>query len=219
MTIPERSNPNPPTHVEDLGDERRIEKVTRGGWRWLWVWPLAIALVFWWAGWGWGGSGGWLWGAHSRNSAIPAPPGSRTTETLANVGAQQPATSAGAAAGGAGQALNSSMSGPGVPMLTAGDKRAYIGKHFEAKGVPVLRKVDNRVIWIGGKQPTLAVISGNETANQIVPGSTVDAQGTVKKAPPQSEAVRYWALSQQGVDRLENEGAYVQISQMTVPGK
>jgi hypothetical protein len=215
MAIPNRRDQNPPTHVGDIGDERVVENVSRGGWRWWFIWPVVIALVLWWAGWGWGGSGGWWWGARSHNTAIPAPAGARTTETLANAGADQPLTNAGAAAGSAGHTLNAT--GPGVPVLTAADKRGFIGRSFDANGVPVLQKLNDRAMWIGGTQPTLAVVTNNGAANNVGPGKNVDAKGTVKKAPPQAQAMSEWGLNKQGASRLENEGAYIEISQLTVP--
>lgn len=180
---------------------------------------MVVALAFWWAGWGWGGTGGWWFGRTGhQNTSIPAPAGPLTTETAANAGAKQPLTSAGAAAGGP----ESQVAAPGEQVLGSDDKRAFIGKHFEAHDVRVQQKVNDRAMWIGESNGMLAVVSpraaaNNVAANQIAPGNTVDAQGTVVKAPPGSVAKREWALSAQDTSRLEKEGAYIEVSQLTVP--
>lgn len=205
--------------ISDLGEQEEVERDTRGGWRWLWVWPVVIALVFWWAGWGWGGTGGWWWGrAHSQNTAINAPAGARTTETLANAGAEQPLTGAGAAAGGA----KISMAGPGVRILTSPDtdKVIFVGQRFQANNVPVVKKVNARAMWIGQGNPMLAVATGSErqTVKDLTQGKKVDAQGTVRPAPTAAEAKRQWALSDKDASKLESQKAYIELSQVTTPG-
>jgi hypothetical protein len=224
MALPENRNPNvPPTHVNDLGDERIVERQSRGGWRWRWIWPVIVGLAVWWAGWGWGSTGGWWFGRTqaSQNTAIPAPPGSRTTETLANAGAQQPLTNAGADARGA--RPQEQMVGPGVQILDAANKKNYVGRQFEASYVPVQEEPSNRTAWIGANHTMLAVLppnaseNGNANNGSITPGELVDAKGTVKKAPSASQARREWALSGQDASRLEKEGAYVQLSKLTIP--
>jgi hypothetical protein len=215
MAEPERRDINqPPTHVDDLGDQRVVERETRGGWRWWWVVPVIIALAVWWAGWGWGGTGGWWWGrVQSENTRIPAKAGATTAETLANAGAQQPSTSASADKGGP----ETSMTGPGVPILAAADKQAFIGKSFSADRVPVNEKVSDHAMWIGGAHPMLAVVAGNGNEKAVDTGKIVVAAGTVKKAPPARQARREWSLSNQDATRLEQEGAYIQISELNVP--
>jgi hypothetical protein len=217
MAEPDNRNlKQPPTHVNDLGDQGAVESASRGGWRWWWVWPVIIAVAFWWAGWGWGSTGGWWWGrAHQQNTAIPAPAGSRTTETLANAGAKQPLTSAGADAGGA----RAGMTGPGVQVLAASDKRRFIGKQFTADDVPVQSKLNNHELWIGENNDMLAIVNGpgNDNARDVGPGNVVNAHGMVKRAPSASVAKREWALSDQDAARLEHEGAYIQVSEVTVP--
>jgi CTP:molybdopterin cytidylyltransferase MocA len=217
MASPNRPNPDQPRlDVNDIGEERIVESVSRGGWRWWWIWPVIIALAFWWAGWGWGSTGGWWWGrAHSQNTAIPAPPGARTTETLANAGAQQPVTSAGADAGGA--KIANQTSGPGVEILAAQDKQPFIGKSFAAAEVPVQQKVSDHAMWVGGSQPMLAVITRNPIPKDVDQAKVVDAWGTVQKAPPAAQAERDWSLSKQDAARVEHEGAYIQLRELKVP--
>jgi hypothetical protein len=222
MPLPGERNPNrfnedptrPPTHVDDLGDEQTVERASRGGWRWWWIWPVIIALILWWAGWGWGGSGGCGFGNSARNTRIPAPAGSRTTETLANAGAKQPLTNAGAAAGGAKQQM---MTGPDAQVLTAQNKKAYIGHAFNADNVPVEQKLSNHAMWIGGNAPMLAVVAGVGAPADVNQGEVVNAKGTVKKAPPKAKAEQAWSLSPQDASRLEHEGAYIEVSQLSIP--
>lgn len=224
MALPENRNSNiPPTHVNDLGDERVVERESRGGWRWWWIWPVIVGLVVWWAGWGWGSTGGWWFGRTqaSQNTAIPAPPGSRTTETAANAGAQQPATNAGADARGA--RPEEQMVGPGVQILDAANKQDYVGKRFDANYVPVQQKPSDHTAWIGADHTMLAVLpsnaneNGNANNGGVTPGEIVDAKGIVKKAPPANEAKREWSLSDQDASRLEKQGAYVQVSELMIP--
>jgi hypothetical protein len=220
MALSDNRDPNlPRTHVNDLGDQTSVERASRGGWRWWWIWPVVIALVLWWAGWGWGGTGGWWFGRTNikQNSAIPAPAGSRTTETIANAGAKQPLTNAGADAGGA--RPQDQMVGPGVQILQAQNKRAYIGKEFLASDVPVQQKASDRAVWIGGNNTMLAVVPRNsdKAADNTTPGRLVNAKGTVEKAPSAAKAKREWSLSDEDASRLEQEGAYIQVSQLTQP--
>ena len=113
------------------------------------------------------------------------------------------------------------MTGPGVQVLDARNKQPFIGRYFEANHVPVEQKVNDRAIWIGGNNPMLAVVSSNSkstsTAKRVDSGNMIDAKGSIKKAPPATEAKREWSLSDQDASRLEHEGAYIQVSQLTVP--
>ncbi len=207
------------THLDDIGDERQVERVSRGGWRWWWIWPVVLAVVFWWAGWGWGGTGGWWWGrVAAHNTRIPAPAGSATTETLANAGAKQPIDRQ-PLTNSYGRGPAQPMTGPGVQVLQAQNKQAFVGKQFAASDVPVQKKVNGRAMWIGEKQPMLAVVSGpsKNAANNVVHGKIVDARGKVEKAPPEAQAKREWNLSNKDAAQLEKEGAYIEVSQLTVP--
>jgi hypothetical protein len=220
MALPQKRDPyEAGNRLNDIGDQRAVERVSRGGWRWWWIWPVVIAVILWWAGWGWGGTGGWWWGrAGTHNTRIPAPAGSTTTETLANAGAKQPIDRQPITnnyAHGPAQ----SMVGPGVAILTAQDKQSYIGKSFAANDIPIEQKVNDHAMWIGEKTPMLAVVSGGAAgaASKIVHGMVVDAQGTVEKAPSESQARREWGLNNAEASRLEQEGAYIQVSHLTVP--
>ena len=200
--------------IGDLGEQEKVERNARGGWRWWWVWPVIAALVFWWAGWGWGGTGGWWWGrAASQNTGIPVPAGARTAETIANAGAQQPLTSAGADAGGA----KITMAGPGVQILTSPDKVIFVGQRFQADNVPVVKKINARAMWIGQGDPMLAIAVGPErqTVKDLRQGKKVDAAGTVRPAPPADEAKIDWALSDKDASKLEHQKAYIELSELS----
>lgn len=193
MALPEgRKLDRPEIHVDDLGDQRVVERVSRSGWRWWWVFPVVLALAFWWAGWGWWGTGGWWWG---NGYSVP---GARSTANL----------------------QRQIMSGPGVQILNAPSKDSFIGKQFAANDIPIERKPGDRALWIGeGKEPMLAVVTGatKGVIGGLAPGEIVSVLGTVQKAPPQAQAQRDWNLSDQGAMRLEQEGAYIQVSRLTVP--
>lgn len=184
--------------------------MSRGGWRWWWIWPVIIALAVWWAGWGWGGTGGWWWGRSAHSEVIPAPPGAKTTNTLANAGAQP---TAGKTLGGGPQP----MSGDGLQIITAEDKQPLVGHKLAANDLPVYQMVTDRVLWIGEKYPILAVVAGNGPTTGISRGKLVDAIGTVKKAPPASRARRDWKLDAGDTSRLEKQGVYLDVSQLSLP--
>lgn len=210
MALPERRAPEQPrTHLADLGDQRSVEKVSRGGWRWWWIWPVIIALAVWWAGWGWGGTGGWWWG-RQQSPVIQAPPGAKTTETLANAGAAQPAANT---LGGGPQP----MSGDGLQIITSEDKQNFLGQKLAANDIPVHHIVNDHVLWIGEKYPMLAVVTGHGPAQGLGPGKLVDAIGKVEKAPSETRAKHEWKLDSADAARLEKEGAYLNVSQMSLP--
>jgi hypothetical protein len=188
------------SELDDLGNLKEVERI-RGGWRWWWAWALVAGLVFWWAGWGWGTSGGFLWGT-------------RNTPTSANLPVN-PAI-------GTGGAPLPQASGPGVQVLNANNKQAYVGKPFRVDDVQVQNKVNDQTLWIGTKTgpPMLAVLqkTRNSVAGKnITQGKLVDATGTVEKAPPRDQAIRQWALTDEGASRLEQQGAYVLVSRLTMP--
>jgi hypothetical protein len=109
------------------------------------------------------------------------------------------------------------MVGPGVQILAARNKRAYIGKEFLANYVPVQQKASDHAVWIGADNTMLAVVPQNGSNENVTPGKMVDAKGTVKKAPSAEQAEREWSLSDQDASRLEHEGAYIQVSELKVP--
>lgn len=189
---------------ENLERARRERRAgAAAGFAWWWVfWVVIIAIAIWWAGWGWGGSGGWWWGGRART----APTYGTTTTAPAN----------GNYAAGASPAM---ATGTGLAVLSATDKQSYVGKQFQVSDVPVQKKVNDHVLWIGAKNatPMLLILSGNgnSAANaHIDQGSLVTVTGTVQKAPPRSQAKSQWSLSGGGADRLEQQGAYIEATQV-----
>lgn len=218
MALPERRNPDAPRiHVDDIGDEQEVERSSRGGWRWWWIWAVVAGLVIWWATWGWDGSGGYM-RSHNNSQPVAQVPGTTVT-THANLGTNS--TTQGTSTASQTNSTNAQEAGQGVQILTAQDKKTYIGKHFEATNVPVQEKVNDHAMWIGAaNQPMLAVVSktGNDAAGiDANSGSMVNATGTVEKAPSEAQAKREWSLSNEDAQRLEKEGAYIQVSQLTAP--
>lgn len=195
------ASPNDP-----LRDNRRSERDIGGGagWIWIWVWIIIIfILVVWFGGWGWGGYGGWWWG--NRNVRVVQP--------LNGNG-----NNAGAINNGAG--ATPLPTGNGVAVLNATDKQPFVGKPFSVGNVPVQSKVNDHVLWVGtnNSTPMLVVLTGagNTTANASVSeGDRVDITGTVEKAPPKGEAQHNLQLSDDDASRLEQEGAYIQATQVT----
>ena len=190
MAEPEYRGPNGPrTHIDDIGDEKTIERQSRGGWRWWWIWAVVALLIVGWAYWGTGGRG-WVRGNHHSQSANATGPSVH-------------------------------VSGPGVQVLKAQDKRTFIGKEFSAKDVPVQQKVNDRAIWIGSSNqtPILAVVNAGVigTNQKVDLGTVINATGIVQKAPSESQAKAEWALPDKDAQELEKEGAYVQVSQLAFP--
>jgi len=107
------------------------------------------------------------------------------------------------------------VTGPGLAVLNASNRQAYVGKPFQANGVIVRNKVNDREYWIGvnSSAPMLVVVSANQNAyGAIASGSRVRVTGTVQKAPPATEAKQDWGLNQNQINRVEHQGAYVQAS-------
>lgn len=153
-------------------------------------------LIVWWAGWGWGGSGGWWWGNRARNGMAAAGPGLTTERASAQT------------------------SGTGVEVLEATNKRDFVDRPFQVNDVPVQSTASGKMLWIGSNSssPTLTILKGpgNSFGNaDIHAGDLVNVTGTVEKAPPAAEAKSQWRLSQNDLNRLEQEGAYIQATEVT----
>lgn len=231
---PQKQNPEPPlSNLRDLGNQKEVEKA-RGGWLWWWVPAVMVALVFWWAAWGWGNTGGYWWGPRTRHLDNPTNGAIENRDMKDGIGAANGAmvdnnvhskspNSPTPATPSAVVQTGPPPSGPGIKVLDAADKQPFVGKHFQADNVPVERKVNDRALWIttGSNPPMLAVVAGGPNSSpsggKIQPGSPVDASGTVQTAPPGYEAKRQWDLSDADVARLEKEGVYIQVSQLTQP--
>jgi hypothetical protein len=147
-----------------------------------------IVAIVWFGGWGWAGYGGWWWG--NRNAQI-----------------MQPA------------AVNM-MNGSGVAVLNATNKQPFVGRSFNVRTVPVQTVVNDHTLWVGanGATPMLVVLTrnNNTAANaNISQGSRVNINGTVEKAPPAAQAKQQWSLSDDDANRLAQQGAYIQATEVT----
>ena len=194
MALEHRVDPNRYDRIlnDNLRYERAVDPTVHGGWRWIWVWPLIAALFLWWAGWGWGGSGGW-WFAHLHSENHVADSG----------GSRAPLQQADTAR----------------DILASRDKVMFIGQRFEANNIPVQKRVNSRVIWIGADNPMLAIMPGtpSDVVKNAAAGKEIDVAGVIKQAPAPDQAKQQWALNDQDMLQLERQGAYIELSQMTTP--
>lgn len=211
---PQRLDPDPQKRKPIIYEfERRPERkpidrrsVARTGFGWWWAfWFVLIGLAVWWAGWGWGDTGGWWWGAQARTTSTYGPPGALRGAPATDIGP-----------GGA----TAAITGSGLNILNAHDKRPFIGKPFHAMNVPVQTKVDNHVLWIGASDtaPMLLVLAGNgitTAGTAISRGNLVNVTGTIQEAPSVTAAKHQWSLKSGDTTRLEREGAYIQATQLT----
>lgn len=183
------------------------EQRAASGWvAWWWIWLLIIIGMVWFGGWGWGGYGGWWWGARNRAGYLqpmnPATNGQQYSNAR-NVSIQP--------------------HGQGVAVLDATDKQSFVGQKFDASNVVVSKKVNNHALWISANTSNnngpemLVVLSGqdNNASNAAIhDGERVTVTGNVIKAPAEGTAKKDWSLSEDGAKRLEQEGAYIQASQV-----
>lgn len=192
MASPQQ-RPDPRRPEPHLEPELRIQQPPRSAGRRLlfaWWWIVLIAAVvfaFGWAIWGRSGQGGWWSAGHVKNEPPP------------NV-SQKP---------------QPTIEGMGVEVLTAVDRRPFIGRNFQVTTVPVISKANNQAVWIGTRTtpPMLLILNANSAANsKIVNGSLLDVTGTVEKAPPAAQAQRQWHLPGSATSQLESQGVYIQAT-------
>lgn len=195
-----------------LGDRDRVEREVGAGVRygWIWIWiAIIIILVIWFGGFGWGGYGGWWWGNRPQRALVQPNPANGQNAGLATNG--QPGGN------------NMALGGAGVQILTAANKQAFVGKPFGIRNVPVQDTNSNnkRVFWIGANNipPMLVVLEGNNdttTNTNIQQGERVNVSGTVARAPSAADAKNMWKLSDDQAKRLEQQGAYIQATEVEV---
>lgn len=199
MALPQRREEDP-IEQQPLGDVRETDREVGGGW-WtrLWIWLVIAAAIVCciWIAWGFGGSGGWWWG--NRNHA-----------PVANLVTSGPA------------GTNPLPTGSGVAVLNAGNKQAYIGKAFDARNVTVQSMVNNNAMWVGSQNSSMLLIMAGAISDSaanahIAQGEAINVTGTVEKAPPAAQAKSRWNLSDSDVNRLEQQGAYIQANQVASP--
>lgn len=111
------------------------------------------------------------------------------------------------------------ISGPGVAVLNATDKQAFVGQAFQVRDVPVQGEPGTTALWIGtnSSTPMLVVLTGNgnSAANaNIRQGDRVNVTGTVEKAPSAANAKTKWGLNDSGAKQLEQQGAFVQANEV-----
>jgi hypothetical protein len=215
MAVADQLNPDRYNRIlDDSGDDRIPASNRRRGLRWLWLWPIAAAVVFWWAGWGWGSSGGWLFG-HNRVDGVAAQRSGQNSGTRASAEIkQQEMVSRGDIA-----KEKTYTTASGADIVASREKVIYIGKRFQATGIPIQRRVNGRVLWIGQGTPMLAVVNGTPSAAErnAAPGRDVNATGMVRQAPSPDQAKQRWGLSDEDMAQLEQQGAYVELSHLTIP--
>lgn len=193
-----------------LGDRNKVEREVnaRVGYGWIWIWiAIIIILVIWFGGFGWGGYGGWWWGNRPRTAVVGPNPANGQNAGLAPNGQPAPAGSAAV------------ITGSGVEILAATNKQFYINQPFGIRNVPVQKTTNNRAFWIGANDSDtmLVVLTGNQnnTGNSnIQNGIRVNISGTVERAPSAGQAKRMWALSDDGTKKLEQQGVFVQATQV-----
>jgi hypothetical protein len=155
---------------------------------WWWIFLLTVLILgLWWAIWGWAGTGGYWWGGR--------------TESKPTVTRQTPLPE---------------IRGMGVEVLTATNRRPFIGRSFQVSTVPVVSKTNSHAVWIGTKTtpPMLLILSNGAVApnTNIVAGSLLDVTGTVEKAPPAAQAKSEWNLDSNATSQLEKQGVYIQAT-------
>jgi hypothetical protein len=198
-------DPNKP-----LGDRDKVEREVnaRVGYGWIWIWiAIIIILVIWFGGFGWGGYGGWWWGNRPHTAVVGPNPANGNNAGLATNGQPAPAGSA------------ATVTGSGVQILTATNKQPYVNQPFAIRNVPVQKMANDRAFWIGvnDSDTMLVVLTRNqntETNSNLQNGVRVNLSGTVERAPSAEHARRIWSLSEDDAKRLEQQGVYVQATQV-----
>ena len=109
---------------------------------------------------------------------------------------------------------NANPTGQGVSVLSASNKRPFVGQQFQVNGVRVESKVNDNTFWIGtsAKSPMQVTIQNGSHAN-VSPGDLVNVTGRVEIAPDMATAQKQLKLNQTQTDLLEQQGAYIQGSQ------
>jgi len=179
-----------------MGNPRKVGKEVGGrvrfGWLWIWIWLAIIAFIVaivWFGGWGWARYGGWWWG-HNETRALPP--------------------------------ADNTLNGSGVAVLDATNKQIFVGRPFSVRNVPVQSIVNDNALWVGANnaESMLVILNGNDNtaANaNLAQGNRVNVIGTVQKAPDAAQAKQQWDLSDDDVQRLEQQGAYVQATDVQSP--
>ena len=170
-------------------------------WRSLWRWPVLVVLIglLWWGFWG----GGSFWNrAHEGDNNVRP----TANNQLPNPDDDQTATK-----------RNDNQS---AALLNSTDKQQYIGQSLEIVRTPVLQRVSDSMFWLGAKDdpaPVLVVMAGraqNAKNANLHEGETTNVVGQVHKAPTVQQATQGWHLSHSSAQRLQQEGAYIEASEV-----
>ena len=109
---------------------------------------------------------------------------------------------------------------PSAAVLSSPNKQQYIGRSLEIVRTPVLKRVSGSMFWLGSKDdpaPVLVVMAGpaqNGRNSNLHEGDTMNVVGQVQKAPTVQEATQRWHLPQSAAERLQQEGAYIEASEV-----
>jgi len=190
MASPQRPDPRgPQPHLETEINTKHPPRSAGQRLAFAWWWLLLIACVIFglaWAIWGWSGTGGW-WSAGHVQSEPPANTSQRAQPMI---------------------------QGMGVEILTAINRRPFVGRNFQVSTVPVISKSNNQAVWIGTKTTPPMLLILNSAQADIAPGTLLDVSGTVEKAPPAAQASNEWKLSGSDTSQLENQGVYIQATKV-----
>jgi hypothetical protein len=216
---------------------------------WL-VIAAAICGAVWFAGWGWGGHRARTSNTTSANGTSNAQPstadvangrfsGQSGTMNGQNAGANgavatnQPmggnsnGQSGTAAATANDQGMNATgnntaMAGTSTAFIDSADKKSFVGKKVELRGVPMKTDVNDHAFWAGinPRDQVLVVLNKNQNGGpNLQQGDRVEVIGTVEKAPDMQRARHEWHLGTTGAQVLEHEGAYVQAAEVRSEGR
>ncbi|HEU5403011.1 MAG TPA: hypothetical protein VFU86_16760 [Terriglobales bacterium] len=200
-------------------------------WTWWWVVLFVVIIVaFWFAGWGFGGYGGWWWG--KKTVAIVQPDIQLSGSGVAIIDAPDKSVYAGQPfqlnnvpiqkkVNDKAMWIGNLTSGP-MLIVFGGNNGLANAPAGENKSSSKSRKNHSNQ---GNQEGTNAnnQMANNSAANSaasvnrtdIAQGDRVNVTGTVEKAPPSDTAKSQWGLSDAGVQRLEQQHAFIEVSQIT----
>lgn len=204
MSAQKRDPQQQQRQLENLEQQLRDQRPSvRPVWRSLWIWPVLVVLVglLWWGFWG----GGWFWNrVHEGGNNVR--PTANNQLSLQN--GDQPVTTT---------KQNDNRT---AALLNSTDKQQFIGQSLEIVRTPVLQRVSDSMFWLGSKDdpaPVLVVMAGraqNAKNANLHEGETMNVVGQVQKAPTVQQATKGWHLSHSSAQRLQQEGAYIEASEV-----
>jgi hypothetical protein len=118
---------------------------------------------------------------------------------------------------GATHTSKSQIAGSGVAVLNSANRDSFVGAEFRVMNVTVQNRINDRAYWITtpSSAPMLLVTIPQQTVNGTLnKGTRVNVTGVVEKAPTEAQAEKEWGLSAADAKRVEQQGAYVQASEV-----